>query len=122
MSRRTLFGATAAALLGLTLVPAGPAAAHNGGDLPTNTRAAQGAEKGEGKAMRFVANLQYDKSGAAQNGSDIEFMRLGEREYALAGTLRKGLQVIDITHPRNPRRVAVYDCQITQGDIQVWRN
>ena len=122
MSRRTLFGATAAALLGLTLLPASPAAAHNGGDLPTNTRLAQVAEEGEGKAMRFVANLQYNDSGEAQNGSDIEFMRLGKREFALAGTLREGLQIIDITNPREPRRVAVYDCQITQGDVQVWRN
>ena len=70
--------------------------------------------------MEFVANLQYNDSGEAQNGSDIEFMRLGKKEYALAGTLREGLQIIDITKPRKPQRVAVYDCAISQGDIQVW--
>ena len=109
------------ALLGLTLVPMAPAAAHEtGGDVATNTRAAKVATSGTGKAMRFVANLQYDRSGEAQDGSDIEFMRLGDRRFALAGTLRKGMQIIDITHPREPRRVAVYDCDISQGDIQVW--
>jgi hypothetical protein len=47
-------------------------------------------------------------------------MRLGKREFALAGTLDKGMQIINITDPRNPRRVATYDCDISQGDIQVW--
>lgn len=108
-------------LLGLALAPLAPASAHeSGGDVATNTRAAKVATKGEGRAMSFVANLQYDRSGEAQEGSDIEFMRLGDRRFALAGTLAKGLQIIDITRPREPRRVAVYDCDISQGDIQVW--
>ncbi len=111
-------------LLGLVMgqaALASPATAHGEGDVATNTRAEQVAQEGESRRMRFVANLQYDRSGEAQNGSDIEFMRLGDRKYALAGTLRKGLQIIDITRPREPRRVAVYDCDISQGDIQVWR-
>ena len=122
LSRRPALGALAvSALLGFTLVPQGPASAHEGiGDVATNTRAAKVATQGEGKAMRHVANLQYDRSGEAQNGSDIEFMRIGSREFALAGTLDKGMQIINITDPRNPRRVATYDCDISQGDIQVW--
>ena len=72
--------------------------------------------------MRHVANLQYDETGTAQSGSDIEFAKIAGKEYALAGTLRKGLQVIDITKPRKPRIAAVYDCAISQGDIQVWRH
>ncbi len=71
--------------------------------------------------MKFVANLQYDDSGDVQNGSDIEFLRLGKREYALAGTLDKGMQIINITNPREPRKVATFDCKISQGDIQVWK-
>ncbi len=99
-----------------------PAAAHDGaGDAATNTRGLRVATEGESQNMRFVANLQYDDSGEAQNGSDIEFLRLGDREYALAGTLRGGLQIIDITRPRQPRRVATYDCAISQGDLQVWK-
>jgi hypothetical protein len=122
MSPRTMLGTTAAALLGLTVLPAGVASAHQGGDVPTNTRGLQVATEGEGKAMKFVANLQYKKGGEAQNGSDIEFMRVGKREFALAGTLAEGLQIINISDPRNPRRVAVYDCRVEQGDVQVWRN
>ena len=114
------------ALLALGLAAVAPVlaapavSAHQAGDLPTNTRGVQVETEGEGMAMEFVANLQYNDSGEAQNGSDIEFMRLGKKEYALAGTLREGLQIIDITTPRKPKRVAVYDCAISQGDIQVW--
>jgi len=125
MRTRTLARLSAVPLvLGLTAAQvalATPALAHGGGDAPTNTRAAQVEKQGEGTRMRHVANLQHDSSGEAQSGSDIEFMRLGQRDYALAGTLRKGLQVIDITQPRDPRRVAVFDCDISQGDIQVWK-
>ena len=128
--RRVLVGtATAVAVIA---VPVGATAALlstplfaeggtvQGGDLPTAERGAQVADEGEGQAMRPVANLQYDRSGEAQAGSDIEFVRVGERDFALAGTLRKGMQIVNISDPREPRRVAVYDCAITQGDVQVW--
>jgi hypothetical protein len=106
----------------LTLLTAAPALAHEGGgDTATNTRAEKVATEGEGTRMSHVANLQYNRSGEAQNGSDIEFLRLDGRDYALAGTLRGGLQIIDITRPRAPERVAVYDCAVSQGDVQVWR-
>ena len=119
--RRPALTALPVAVMGLALLPMSPASAHDGiGDVATNTRAAKVAAQGTGKAMRHVANLQYDRSGDVQNGSDIEFMRLGNREYALAGTLDKGMQIIDITDPRSPRRVATFDCDISQGDIQVW--
>ncbi len=58
---------------------------------------------------------------ASQNGSDIELLKVGAKEYALSGTIRNGMQIVDITDPRNPRLAAVYDCRITQGDIQVWK-
>ncbi|HEX4977943.1 MAG TPA: hypothetical protein VFV40_08765 [Nocardioides sp.] len=126
MVRRSVLGMlVASATAALTVLPAAPALAHDGeglGDVATNTRARQVETAGEGQAMEFVANLQYDDTGEAQNGSDIEFMKVGKKEYALAGTLRGGLQIVDITDPRQPRRVAVYDCQVSQGDIQVWKN
>ena len=117
---RTMAGS---AVLALALAGLAPATAHEGkGDTATNDRGVRVETSGDGKRMSFVANLQYNKTGEAQNGSDIEFVRLGDRDYALAGTLRGGMQIIDITRPRSPRRVAVYDCKVTQGDIQVWRN
>ena len=107
-----------AGLLGSAL----PAAAHEGaGDEPSAVRALQVAPTGAGQEMSPVANLQYDGTGAAQSGSDIEFLKAGKKEYALAGTLRKGLQIVDITDPTAPRIAAVYDCKVSQGDIQVWR-
>ncbi len=115
--------AAGASALALALLPAAPASAHGDrpGDKPSNTRGEQVATKGSGPAMRHVANLQYDGSGNVQNGSDIEFAKVAGKEYALAGTLRMGMQIVDITRPETPRIAAVYDCDISQGDIQVWR-
>jgi len=125
MLGRPLLGALAgAAALALTVLPAAPALAHGvgDGDLPTATRGATVAQSGAGKEMSFVANLQYTGTGAAQSGSDIEFLKVGKREYALNGTLRKGMQIVDITNPTKPFIAAVYDCAISQGDIQVWKH
>ncbi|MQA61068.1 MAG: hypothetical protein GEU86_06155 [Actinophytocola sp.] len=106
----------------LALLPATAALAHEAeGDLPTATRGAEVAETGAGEEMEPVANLQYVEGGA-QNGSDIEFVKLGGSEYALAGTLRNGMQIVDITEETEPHIAAVYDCKVSQGDIQVWRN
>ncbi len=129
MTFRPLLGAlTGAGALILIALPVGPAAAHGdgaggrSGDLPTNTRGLSVAESGTGEEMSFVANLQYDDSGDVQNGSDIEFLKVGKKEYALAGTLRGGMQIVDITDPEAPFVAAVYDCAISQGDIQVWKH
>jgi len=125
MTRRPLLGALlGAAALAVTVLPAAPASAHGDqqGDVPTNTRGLSVAETGTGEEMSFVANLQYDDSGEAQNGSDVEFLKVGKKEYALAGTLRGGMQIVDITDPQAPFVAAVYDCAISQGDIQVWKH
>ncbi|MDP3967033.1 MAG: hypothetical protein Q8Q02_02035 [Nocardioides sp.] len=110
---------------------AAPALAHEGEDKsPTNLRALSVATKGEAENMSFIANLQYeaarDTNGDGtldpvnQEGSDVEFLTAGKKEYALAGTLRKGLRIIDITDPAQPRQTAHYDCPLYQGDVQVW--
>jgi hypothetical protein len=118
----TAVGLAAAFLLPLWVVPS---LAHSSGgdvgDTPTATRGLAVADTGAGSHMSPVANLQYDGTGEAQSGSDIEFLKIGTREFALAGTLRKGMQIVDITDPTTPRLAAVYDCDISQGDIQVWR-
>jgi hypothetical protein len=73
--------------------------------------------------MEFVKNLPYElRNGATEIvGTDIEFARIGGRQYALAGSYRNGLQIVDITNPRDSQIVAVYDCGVTQGDPQVFR-
>ena len=113
-------------LLGTLLVAlcalGSPAQAHGDGDVATNTRGVQVETEGEGKRMRFVANLQYNRSGEAQNGSDIEFMRLGDREYALAGTLRGGCRSSTSPTRATRARWRRTTATISQGDIQVWKN
>ncbi|MGH2751557.1 MAG: LVIVD repeat-containing protein [Actinomycetota bacterium] len=92
--------------------------------LPTTTAGAQVAEEGEGSPnMRHVANLGYEaRNGTTPNsGTDIEFTTIGGRDYALGGSYRNGMQIVDITNPEQAQIVAVYDCGVTQGDIQVFR-
>jgi putative cell wall-binding protein len=43
------------------------------------------------------------------------------RDFALAGTYRNGLQIIDITDPEHPEVASVYDCAMAQGDVQAFR-
>jgi hypothetical protein len=112
--------AGALALLGA----AGPAAAHEGDDFKVGDALAALASAGDGVNMTPVANLPHQgvtTPQAAQNGSDIEFFRTRGKDYALAGTLRNGLQINDVTDPTAPVKAAVYDCPINQGDIQVFR-
>ena len=128
MTRRPVLGGIlGTAALALTLLPAAPRprggdGGDEVGDLPTNTRGASVAESGEGVAMSHVANLQYTPSGTAQNGSDVEFLKIGRSEYALAGTLREGLQIIDITDPEESLGGRGLRLRHQQGDIQVWRH
>jgi len=122
--RWKLTPALAAAAAALCL--AAPASAHEGGDVPTAIRGLAVATTGEGHAMKWVANLQYKlptpTSGPIdQLGSDIEFLKAGAREYALAGSTAYGLRIIDITKPTAPVIAATYNCPLYQGDIQVWK-
>ena len=123
MRLRTL-GTTSAAFLLALAVPAAPALAHSGvGDKVVMKEFLVPEAEGVGDKMTAVANLQYpsEQTGSrGQAGSDIEFGRIGGRDYAFAGTLRNGMQIIDITTPAKPQPVAVYDCKISQGDVQVF--
>ena len=105
--------------------PAAPALAH--GDpfdkVVFKTVLEPQTEGGIAKNMEFVANTPYDVvEGASRGmaGTDIEFARIGGRDYAFAGTYINGLQIVDITDPTKPVKTAVYDCKILQGDVQVF--
>jgi hypothetical protein len=73
--------------------------------------------------MRHVLNLPYEaRNGTTPNyGTDIEFARLAGKQYALAGSYRNGMQIVDISRPERARIAAVYDCGVTQGDVQVFK-
>ena len=106
MMRRGLTLAFTLGLLGALFgpIPAAPAAAGSGS---TN--------------MRHVANLQWRQGKAAQSATDIEFMSIARRDYAVIGTYAQGLQIVDITNPASPAKVGTYACGAVQGDVQVFR-
>jgi hypothetical protein len=84
----------------------------------------QAADEGDhSDNMSHVTTLPYEprNGGTTPFGTDIEFTRLGRRQYALAGSYKNGMQIVDITNPRDPKIVSVYDCGVTQGDVQVFR-
>lgn len=43
-----------------------------------------------------------------------------EIDVAFAGTYENGLQIVDVTDPTAPALLAVYDCSLAQGDVQVF--
>ena len=110
-------------LVSAMVASGGAAVAHESGAHYQRAPAAQPAEAGEGVAMEPVKNVPHQLHAETypQNGSDIEFLKVGDSEYALAGTLRNGLQIVDITDPKAATPAAVYDCPINQGDVQVFR-
>ena len=74
--------------------------------------------------VRAVANLAYQTRYGQElpMGTDIELRRYWstKKTYAFAGTYMNGLQIIDVTNPAAPKIVAVYDCSLAQGDVQVF--
>ena len=108
---------------------------------PAGAVAAAPAAKGVGAGIKPIANKQYAdqfKTGKNQ-GTDIEFAILTapgtpakstdvaprrrgvQHRYSVAGSYDNGMQLIDITNPREPRKVGRYDCGVSQGDVQVFR-
>ena len=88
------------------------------------TPAAAGAQEHQHSAnMTHVKNLPYavDNGGTPNYGTDIEFARLAGKRYALAGSYKNGMQIVDISAPASARTVSTYDCGVTQGDVQVFR-
>ncbi len=104
---RTRLLAATAALLGLLAAPAASAA-----EEPVTS-----------PNMTHVKNIPYEaRNGTVPNfGTDIEFAKLGGRQYALAGSYRNGLQIVDVTRAERSAIAGVYDCGVTQGDVQVFR-
>jgi hypothetical protein len=74
--------------------------------------------------MSLVDTIGYPQKvegEVANYGTDIEFAKLRGRQYAVAGSEFNGMQIVDISRPDRARKVAVYDCPILQGDVQIFR-
>ena len=118
--RSAIGGAAAIAVLGLL--------------LPTTPTQAEVAERTPN--IDLVTNLPYALQEYPQGtafaydpttrsgGTDIELTTLVvdgmPRDYAVAGSYRNGLQLIDVTDPQNPVITDTYECGIAQGDVQVF--
>lgn len=125
MRLRSLTVPCAALALALA-APAAPAFAHGSSldKVVFKVVSEPQTEGGIAENMEFVANRTYDVVDGATRGmagTDIEFARIGGRDYAFAGTYFNGLQILDISDPTKPVKVAVYDCKILQGDVQVFK-
>jgi hypothetical protein len=111
---------------GMVVAFAGPALAHESGAKYARAplAAAPATEGGDFEAMEFVKNLQYPllpNGDVTQRGTDIEFMTLGDKDYAVTGTGTNGMHIVDITDPENPSLAGRYDCPINQGDVQIFK-
>lgn len=77
---------------------------------------------GRGANVEHVKNLSY---GASSEGTDIEFRKYAiegvERTFAFAGSYGTGLQIVDVTDPAASEIVAVWDCGVSQGDVQLFQ-
>ncbi len=93
--------------------------------LPASVSAANAQTAGEGSPnLSLVKNLPYataEGSNVTNGGTDIEFVKIKGKRYALAGSYKNGLQIVDITDPESAEIVGVYDCVIQQGDVQVFK-
>ena len=73
--------------------------------------------------MTYVKNIPYEaRNGDVPNfGTDQEFTKIGGKQYGLFGSYRNGMHIVDVTKPASAKVVGIYDCGITQGDVQIFR-
>ena len=73
--------------------------------------------------MSYVKNIPYEaRNGDTPNyGTDQEFTEVRGKQYGVFGSYRNGMHIVDISDPENARIAGIYDCGITQGDVQVFR-
>jgi hypothetical protein len=79
------------------------------------------SKRKRGKALKACAK-RFKSAKAKMALADVDAELPGvQRTYSFAGSYDNGLQIIDVSDPVNPERVATYDCAITQGDPQVFQ-
>jgi hypothetical protein len=113
----TLAGLVAA---GTLLAPTAPTQANTGIGTKNMTHVANLGY--EAREYPLGDSFAYDPS-PANNGTDLETTTLtvdGEqRDFAIAGSYRNGLQLVDVTDPTQPVIAQTFDCGIAQGDVQI---
>ena len=74
--------------------------------------------------MTYVKNIPYEQRAGtpADFGTDVEFTRIRGKQYGLFGSYRQGMYIVDISKPQSATVAGIYDCGITQGDVQIFRD
>jgi hypothetical protein len=85
---------------------------------PAPARAKTAKRKKCRKGKRGAACRRAQRRRAAQAPPAAEGPR---KTFAFAGSYGDGLQIFDITNPEDVRRVATWDCGVSQGDVQVFQ-
>ena len=70
---------------------------------------------GEGENLELIANVPIDPGSQGIAASDLEL----HGNYAFIGSYGEGVVIVDISDPRNPRRVGKFSCPGGQNDIQL---
>jgi len=117
MTRPVLAAATAV----VCLLVAAPASAFEMKRANRLTAVSLGAApqpqplSGQGENLELVANVPIDPGSQGVAASDLEL----HGNYAFVGSYGEGVVIVDISDPRNPRRVGKFNCPGGQNDIQL---
>ena len=73
--------------------------------------------------MTYVKNIPYEarNQDVPNFGTDQEFTQIGRKRYGFFGSYNNGMHIVDVTNPARTKVVGIYDCGITQGDVQIFR-
>ncbi len=70
---------------------------------------------GQGENLELVANVPIDPGTQGVAASDLEL----HGNHAFVGSYGEGVVIVDISDPRNPRRVGKFNCPGGQNDVQL---
>ena len=70
---------------------------------------------GTGENLELIANVPIDPGSQGVAASDLEL----HGNHAFVGSYGEGVVIVDISDPRNPRRVGKFSCPGGQNDIQL---
>ena len=119
MPSRLFFAAVTAALALVLAAPATAFESKRADRLAVDTFGAGALEPapltGQGENLELVANVPIDKGDFGVAASDLEL----HGNHAFVGSYGEGLVIVDISDPRNPRRVGKFACPGGQNDVQI---
>lgn len=73
--------------------------------------------------IRHVENIDYGYRNSGRSlssgGTDLEFVTIGTRSYAVSGLLYENAKIIDITDPEAPVETSEIPCALYQNDVQI---